>query len=405
METLAKLELTTPLTLFEQADTDRSPLQLNPAGVTRTQYCRRFGEKSEQVSVDGRTLPIYHSALPGGRRAPLLKAMITTTCDRRCHYCAFHPSTNIPRISFHAEEMASVFMQLYRLERVHGLFLSSGINSSGADAQNLILDTAEILRNRYAFRGYLHLKIMPGAESGQVLRAMQLATRLSINLEAPNARRLKKLAPAKRFQDELLRPLQWIEHFRSVEDPSRAALQRWPTSATQFVVGAGGESDLEILQVSTSLFSHLHLSRIYYEAFSPQPGTPFQSLPAERPEREHHLYQASMLLQHYQYSVEDLPFDQQGNLPQNVDPKLAAAQVTLAQQPVELNQAPLENLLRVPGIGPGGARAILSARRIRTLKDLSQLTRLGILPSRAAPFILLDGKRPSYQLQLFPVNT
>ncbi|MBN1267221.1 MAG: hypothetical protein JXA25_17145 [Anaerolineales bacterium] len=395
-----KLQQTTPFSFLEKVDSARSPLKAPPDGITRSEYRRRFGEKNAAVTTDCRALPIYHSALPGGRRAPLLKAMITTTCERRCHYCAFHPSTNIPRIQFTADEMASIFMQLFESGRVHGLFLSSGITNGGANAQNIILDTAHILRHRYAFRGYLHLKIMPGAEIGQVLQAMRLADRVSVNLEAPSAHRLKILAPKKQFGEELLQPLQWIEQLRLSQIPETSFHNRWPSSSTQFVVGASGESDLEILQASQHLFTHLKLARIYYQAFSPQPGTPFENLPPEQPSREHHLYQASILLKQYNFDVEELPFDASGNLPETSDPKLALARNTLAEDPVEINHAPLEHLLRIPGIGPTGAMSILKARKTGALNDLSQLTRLGIFAERAAPFILLDGQRPSYQMKL-----
>jgi len=401
MDTLLKLQQTAPFSFLEKIDNARSPLQQTAGGTTRSEYARRFGERNEAVTTDCRALPIYHSALPNGRRAPLLKAMITTTCERGCRYCPFHPSTNIARIQFTPEEMASVFMQLYQSGRVHGLFLSSGLKNGGANSQNAIIETAYILRHRFGFKGYLHLKIMPGAEIGQVHQAMRLADRVSVNLEAPNAQRLKALAPAKRFREELVQPLQWIEQLRAASSPHTSYNNRWPSSSTQFVVGASGESDLEILQTSQFLFTHQKLARVYYMAFTPQPGTPFENLPPERPSREHHLYQASILLKHYQFHYEELPFDENGNLPETTDPKLALAQKTLADNPVEINHASPENLLRIPGIGPTGARSILKARKVRALKDLSQLVKLGILAERAAPFILLDGQRPSYQMQLF----
>lgn len=399
MDALCKLQQTAPLSLLEQADQVRSPLQ-KQAGTTRARYERQFGENSDRVTDGERTLPIYHAALPGGRRAPLLKAMTSTACSRRCRYCSFHPDTNIPRIEFSPDEMASIYMQLYRAGRVQGLFLSSGIERGGANAQNTILDTASILRSRYGYHGYLHLKIMPGAEHGQVLQAMQLADRISVNLEAPGPRRLQTLAPAKKFERDLLQPLQWIQQQRLSSPPRDSFQKRWPSSSTQFVVGAAGETDLEILETSWKLFRHLKLARIYYAAFSPQPGTPFENLPAERPAREHHLYQASILLKHYRFDVEELPFGPDGSLPQNEDPKLALARNKYTEHPLEINRASLDQLLRIPGIGLKGAGSIVKARKIHTLRELSQLSCLGIPAGRAAPFILLDGQRPSYQLKL-----
>jgi predicted DNA-binding helix-hairpin-helix protein len=170
---------------------------------------------------------------------------------------------------------------------------------------------------------------------------------------------------------------------------------------TQFVAGGSGESDLELLTTTTWLHKNLHLKRAYYSAFNPIPDTPLENQPATPPMREHRLYQASFLLRDYAFDVEELPFDPTGNLPMQTDPKLAWAQEHLGQAPVELNRADRHELLRVPGIGPKGAEAILRSRKERRLRELSALRRFGIHPERAAPFILLDGKRAEFQLALF----
>jgi predicted DNA-binding helix-hairpin-helix protein len=289
---------------------------------------------------------------------------------------------------------------MYRAGLVEGLFLSSGIIKGGVTTQDKLIETADILRNKLRFPGYVHLKIMPGAESDQVLRSMQLASRVSVNLEGPNTRRLQQLAPKKVFLEELLQPLRWVEEIRQTQRPDRTWNGRWPSSTTQFVVGAVGESDLELLTTSSHLYQQAGLSRTYFMAFNPVPGTPLENSPAENPWRQNRLYQASFLLRDYGFDLEELPFDRDGHLPLVNDPKLAWARDNLAQSPVEVNRADREALLRVPGIGPKGVNSILSARRHGKLRELHDLKILGVNTTRPAPYILLDGKRPPYQLPL-----
>ncbi|NIM96164.1 MAG: hypothetical protein GTO18_20900 [Anaerolineales bacterium] len=346
-------------------------------------------------------IPIHNAVGPHGRPFPLLKSMLTTVCEMDCYYCAFRSGRDIKRVTFRPEELAQVFYDVHQSGAVEGLFLSTGIFSGGANTQNRLLDTAEILRRRIGFQGYLHLKIMPGAEQGQVLRAMQLADRVSVNLEAPNASRLASLAPHKKFAEQLLVPFQWMEEIRQNHSPSQTWHGRWPSSTTQFVVGPAGENDLELLATVASLTRSPGFARAYFEAFNPVPGTPLENHRPEDPWRQHRLYQASFLLRDYGFDLEELPFTQQGNLPIEKDPKETYAERTYRRVPLEVNKADRSELLRIPGIGPRGANAILNARRERTLSDLSQLRKLGILAERAAPYIVLNGRQPLKQLNLF----
>jgi predicted DNA-binding helix-hairpin-helix protein len=297
--------------------------------------------------------------------------------------------------------MANTFAQLHKAGVAGGLFLSSGIIRGGMSTQDKIIATAEILRNKFGYRDYLHLKIMPGAERAQVERTMQLADRVSINLEAPNTLRLQRLAPRKKFYDELLEPLRWVEEIRSTQSPRQTWNGRWPSSVTQFVVGAVGENDLELLATSERLYREMRLKRAYYSAFRPIADTPLENLPPASKQRERRLYQASFLLRDYGFNVEELPFSPDGNLPENIDPKLAWAQANLAHQPVELNRAGLVELLRIPGIGPKSARAILLVRRAQRIRSTQDLLNIGINPERAKDFILLDGRQPTRQLSLW----
>ncbi|MFC1936237.1 helix-hairpin-helix domain-containing protein [Chloroflexota bacterium] len=342
-------------------------------------------------------LPITEAVMPNGQRIKLLKTMYTSACERNCFYCPFRAGRDMRRTTFSPDELASTYMQIYRAKAVEGIFLSSGLIGGGFRIQDKLIDTAEILRNKHAYQGYLHLKIMPGAQKDQLLRAMQLASRISINLEAPNDHRLNLLAPKKRFTTELINPLKWASEIRRQLSPNTTWNGRWPSSATQFVVGAVGENDLELISTSQNLFRQFGLRRIYYSRFNPIENTPLEHHPPENPWRQHRLYQSSYLLRDYGFNIEEMPFDIDGNLPLDIDPKLAWAQANLHHKPIEINHAETEYLIRVPGIGPRGAEKILKARRQRKIRELNQLQKMGIITKRAAEFITLDGKRPAYQ--------
>ena len=362
-------------------------------------------EKECQPVIRGKSLPpvpITEVALPGGKKMKVLKTMLSTACERNCHYCPFRAGRKMRRETFKPEEMAKTFIAVYESGAVEGLFLSSGILKGGVTTQDKLIDTADILRKKFNYRGYMHLKIMPGAEKDQVRRSMQLADRVSVNVEAANPGRLPALAPMKKFAEELLAPLEWAEEIRQMEAP-RTWNGRWASTSTQFVVGASGESDLELLSTSEYLYKQLKLKRTYFSAFVPIEDTPLENHPAENPWREHRLYQASFLLRDYGWSMEDLPFRQDGHLPLNKDPKTAWAEQTLLHTPIELNKASREQLMMVPGIGPKGADSILRARRHHKLMSFDDLKKLGVVSRRAAPYVLVDGKLPAFQYRLVDI--
>jgi predicted DNA-binding helix-hairpin-helix protein len=348
-----------------------------------------------------RAVFVHPAQLPNGKQIKLLKTLLSSACERDCYYCPFRAGRDFRRATFKPQEFAELFMKLHQSNAAQGIFLSSGIAAGGANTQNKILDTAEILRNKLGFKGYLHLKIMPGAEKGQVERLMQLADRVSINLEAPNTERLKKLAPGKVFIEELFRPLKWVEEIRQTQPAYKFWNGKHPSTVTQFVAGGSDETDLELLTTTDWLMKNVRIRRAYYSAFSPIRDTPMENKAAVDPLREHRLYQASFLLRDYGFDLEDMPFLQSGNLPLPTDPKLAWAEMNLSQKPVEINRADKRELLRVPGIGLKGADAILQARRTGKLRDLTSLRRMGIIVARAAPFLLLDGRRAESQLAMF----
>jgi predicted DNA-binding helix-hairpin-helix protein len=340
---------------------------------------------------------ITNVATPKGKK-PILKTMLTTACEKNCNYCPFRAGrSKMKRLTFTPDELASGLDTLQRSGQVEGMFLSSGIIKGSVTTQDKIIDTAEIVRNRYHYQGYLHLKVMPGIEYDQLYRLMQLADRVSVNLEGPTQERLDALAPKKDFQRELLSMLQLAEQIRRTHPYEKLA-----GTVTQFVVGAVGDTDQELLSLSDRLYRQYGLTRAYYSGFSPVIQTPFENVPATDPLREHRLYQASFLLRDYGWRVEDLPFLTDGNMLLEMDPKRAWAERYLRQAPIDIMKASRQQLLRVPGIGPMGADAILKARRLGRLTDLSHLRQLNIrAPEQAAPYILLDGHRPVVQLSLF----
>ncbi len=331
---------------------------------------------------------------PQGKK-PIMKAMMTTACERNCFYCPFRAGRNkTQRVTFAPDEMAKAFDLVHRAGLVDGMFLSSGIIKGGVTTQDKIIDTAEIMRKQYSYRGYIHLKIMPGAEYDQIRRAMQLADRVSVNLEGATPQRLQALAPKKDYWNELVTRLHWIAELRDKEQ-LRASV------VTQFVVGAVGDTDLELLQVSETLYRQMGLRRAYYSAFNPVDQTPFEDLPATPALRQMRLYQASFLLRDYGWNVEEMPFVGPGNLPLDVDPKLAWATENLTT-PLEVNRASRDELLRVPGIGPRTADSLMRVRRASTISELAHLRHAGVRDAeKAGRFLLLNGRAPVRQLPLF----
>lgn len=395
MQTIIKLkDIATHMDLEPAEEVAPNPvLETQP---TQIAPCGQVVPKAPKKRVDSQKgLGVHQAIVSGGKTIPLLKTMLTTACERDCYYCPFRAGRRYRRTTFKPEEMAQTVSDLYRAGLVKGLFLSSGIIGGGVKTQDKLLKTADLLRNKHQYRGFLHLKLMPGVEKAQVARAMELADRLSTNLEAPNDKRLEALAPKKEFVEELLRPLEWVEEIRREKRPLNSWNGRWPSSVTQFVVGGTEESDVEILTASHHLYKHLKLGRTYFSAFRPILDTPLENRTAENPIRQNRLYQASFLFRDYGFDLEEMPFGQNGRLPLDEDPKIAWAKANLSHSPIELNKATQRELLRVPGIGPQSAKAILAARRRGKLRELTDLQAIGARNvRRLMPFVLMAGKRP-----------
>lgn len=345
---------------------------------------------ASQLAVN---LPVFQAAGSGKGCVRLLKTMLTSACENNCTYCAFQLGRDVPRTTHSPDSLAEQFMCLWRAGILDGLFLSSGICGGGVRTQDQLIKTAEILRTKWAYYGYLHLKIMPDSEFDQVKRAMQLADRVSINLEAPVDRVLHSLAPHKHSLEALSTRLKWVESIRSMAEPVAGWNGRWSSSTTQFVVGADNETDRELLQIGHALHNELHVRRVYFSGFAPVTDTPLEGSQPVAQKRILRLYQSDFLLRDYGFSIEELPLSAEGSLDQNCDPKKWWAEQHYRQQPLEVNKAEYWQLLRLPGVGPKTAHRLLQQRTNTLLKDMGSLRRAGVAIEKVSAYILVNGRQ------------
>lgn len=336
---------------------------------------------------------VFRAVRSCGGTTPLLKVLQSNVCERDCAYCANRSGRDVRRVTLSPDELAASFDAMQRASVVEGLFLSSGLCGHADGAMERMIATVRLLRTRYAFGGYVHLKILPGADRAAIEEAISLADRVSVNLEAPNPQRLQALSHTKDYGREL-----WYALVAAAA--LREGAPRRVSMTTQFVVGAAGESDAELLATAQRLYREVRLARVYYSAFRPISDTPLEGHPPAPAWRQNRLYQADMLLSRYRFAAEELPYDDAGMLARDRDPKAAWARLHPERYPLEVNTAGREELLRIPGIGPLSADRILERRRRGRLRDLGDLGCTGACARRAAPFVLLDGRRPDYQLPL-----
>ncbi len=332
--------------------------------------CRMKHEPGRIRSNVGRW--IYPAVLPDGRKTFLLKVLQSNRCINDCKYCPFNDSMDLTRCTLGPTELAGTFMELFRAGRVEGLFLSSGVESSPDKTMETMLDTLKLLRTKHNFRGFIHLKIIPGCSPQAIRQAVYLATRVSINIEAPNADRLKKLSKKKDFDQGIIATIRKINEYRQ-------ELNRNCSQTTQFVVGAAGESDLEIINATSRLYTGYEMERVYYSAYQPVavsakilPGTQlplFDDIPIPSKAtnasfiREHRLYQSDFLLRKYGFDRKEIPVGPDGNLSLDKDPKQIWAENNIHLFPMDINKADYYELLRIPSIGPTLAKRILKSRK------------------------------------------
>ena len=357
------------------------------SGASRVPY-----SSPNKVPVPG----VYRAAMPNGKYINLMRVMFTDFCMLDCAYCP--NSTYVPRkrYAFKVEELARTFMELHQRHAIAGLFLSSGIAGSGSKTPERLIQVVEMIRHKYGFKGYVHMKVMPGTEYQYVEAAHRLGTRLSINIETPTADMMRKLSSLKDLERDILSPMGWIDKFTR-SDTNGAVGQ-----VTQFVVGAADESDSDIFRRVDQLYTDWNLKRVYYSAFRPVRYTPLEEHPPTPMMREHRLYQMDWLKRVYGFSNQELnlAFDRSGFLPLEHDPKTVIALEHTDAFPVDVNSASREQLLRVPGVGPTSTQHILQARRRHSIDTWRDLQAMGVVRKRAWPFLAFPGQRPPKAKQL-----
>lgn len=358
--------------------------------------CACGGPQKRTLGDDG--LWIYPAALPNGQTLPILKVLQSAGCERDCTFCAQRNGGMGPRICFSPDDLAREFMKMVRARLVGGLFLSSAIMGSPVATMDRMLATVEQVRSRHRFFGYVHLKIIPGAQETQIERAMELANRVSVNLEAPNEERLAMIAPGKNFHDQLKGTMRFIG-----DNLGREGL-RCKSQTTQFVVGAAGEQDKETVTTLWESYEEANLARGYFSAFQPVLGTPMEGAALVPAMREHRLYQVDFLFRQYEFEIDDIIFDDEENLSLTEDPKMIWAGRHPEVFPMEINDVGRRELLRVPGLGPLTVDRILERRRISRIRELDVLQRITPRWRTTAPYLLFDGKikdKRMAQLALF----
>lgn len=368
--------------------------------------CSSSGTKRRD-SRDGKGLGstegmgICHAYAPDGRCISLLKILLTNSCIFDCHYCINRRSSNVRRARFTTAEVVRLTIEFYKRNYIEGLFLSSGIIRSSDYTMEQIAEVARSLREDHDFRGYIHLKTIPDADPMLIERAGRHADRMSINVELPTERGLRRLAPEKDGK----RIAAAMSKVKASIDEARDARPRFPSApafapagqSTQMIIGADSATDGEIVRSASSLYRRFALRRVYYSAFSPIPDAS-AVLPLKRPPlmREHRLYQSDWLMRFYGYSPDDVvaSADDAGMLRLDMDPKLAWALKFRDIFPVDVNKADRAMLLRVPGLGVRAVNAIVRSRRWRRLR-LEDVARLTGSIAKVRPFVMAEGWVPA----------
>ncbi|MDH6365270.1 putative DNA modification/repair radical SAM protein [Enterococcus sp. PF1-24] len=342
---------------------------------------------------------ICHSFTPDGRCVSLLKLLFTNACIFDCHYCINRKSNHIPRATFTPQEVADLTMDFYMRNYIEGLFLSSAIIKDVDYTCELLIETLKILRHEKGFRGYIHVKAIPGADEKLIEKLGFLADRMSVNVELPSRESLKLLAPDKNPY-ALYKPMKQITETKKAQS-YLPAVRKGPSfvpagQSTQMIIGASPENDRAIVKIAENLYGKYELKRVYYSAYIPVNNDSL--LPAVTTEppllREHRLYQADWLMRYYKFSADEILSEDKPNFNLYLDPKANWAVQNYEQFPVDVQTASYDILLRIPGVGPKGARNIMKARKYYRL-HLADLKKLGIVIKRAQYFITCNGESVS----------
>lgn len=397
MDTTAKLALL--------ADAAKYDVACTSSGIDRDAHMGALGNAT--------AAGICHSFSADGRCITLLKVLFTNVCVFDCAYCASRCSNDVPRTSFRPRELADLTMEFYRRNYIEGLFLSSGVLKSPDYTTERIIECLRILREEYGFRGYIHAKAVPGTSSDLLAALGLLADRISVNMELPSSESLALLCPNK-TRDSIVAPMRQIREGIAEDRDTRALMrrdacymaQRRPArktrafapagQSTQMIIDATPETDFQILSLSSSLYKTMHMKRVFFSAYlSVNEDGRLPQGNAVQLDREHRLYQADWLMRFYKFDAAELIDEGQPFLATDIDPKANWAINHLDRFPIEVNTAPYEELLRVPGIGVRGAKAIVGARRATTLGE-AELRKLGVAYKRARFFITCRGRYQGY---------
>jgi predicted DNA-binding helix-hairpin-helix protein len=350
--------------------------------------CSTSKDEGRKRSGDGRW--IYPVTLPNGGKSPLFKTLMSNVCSNDCKYCPLREKMDIRRCSLRPEETARVFLDYYNQRKAFGLFLSSGVINSPDATMDRLNGVARLLRKKHRFKGYIHLKIIPGASDAAIEEAVSLASAVSLNIETPGASRLAKVSNKKNYIRDIIEPIKLIS--RLTERGSRYQRVK---QTTQFVVGAAGEPDKDIVKYMFGLYERLKMHRVYFSAY--QKGLGDESIdgepnaeesPTDILTREHRIYQVDFLLRKYGFKESDILFEKNGNLSLTTDPKEAWAQMHPEAFPVNINRASRFSLLRIPGLGPVTVKRILEQRKSAKIRRMEDVGKVGIRLKKASKYLV-----------------
>lgn len=349
--------------------------------------CGTSKEDRRERGGDGRW--IYPVTLPNGGKSVLFKTLLSNACTNDCKYCPLREQMDVRRVSLRPEETATVFLDYYNQRKVFGLFLSSGVAGTPDATMDRLNGVARLLRTKHRFRGYIHLKVIPGASDAAIEEAVSLASAVSLNIETPGRECLEKLSRKKDFIRDIVEPIKLISRLTS-----RGSTYEKVKQTTQFIVGAAGERDAQIVKYMAGLYERLHMQRVYFSAY--QKGLGDDSIEGERDRpgesadilmREHRLYQVDFLLRNYGFAESDIVFEEDGDLSLALDPKQAWAQKHPEYFPVNVNKASRLSLLRVPGLGPVTVKRILSNRKQARIKSIEDVGAVGARLAKAREYL------------------
>jgi predicted DNA-binding helix-hairpin-helix protein len=346
--------------------------------------CGSTKDEHRRRSADGRW--IYPVTLPNGGKSTLFKTLFSNVCTNDCKYCPLREQMDIRRCSLRPDETAKVFLDYYNKRKVFGLFLSSGVIGSADATMGQLNGVAKILRKKYGFKGYIHLKVIPGASVAAIEEALFLASAVSLNIETPGEKNLAKLSEKKNYIRDIIEPIKLISRL-----VGRGSKYEGTKQTTQFIVGAAGEPDAQIVKYMYGLYERLKMNRVYFSAYQKELGDESIMAEQEKPTdifmREHRLYQVDFLLRKYGFAESDIIFDESGNLSLATDPKEMWAMKHPEFFPIDVNRASREALLRVPGLGLVTVKRILQQRGKNRINHLEDIGKVGLRLKKAGEYL------------------